>query len=271
MTDKKLSLKTLKQIYWNWMFAGCSSQTGERMLGVGFAQAMSPAVEELYGDDQTEKVSALQRHMVLFNVESQVGAVVPGLTAAMEEQRANGAPIDDDMINTVKVALMGPLSGMGDTLIPGTLVPILLAIAIGITNASGMAGPLFYLLVYPLITILYSWYLFKLGYNAGLGGISKFMGAGTVDALTSALNILGLLVMGALGAGYVGVSTKLAFTSGELSVPIQGMLDGIMPKLLPLATIFGVYWLLSRKKKSPLFVMAVIFIVALVGVVLGVF
>nr|WP_319488924.1 PTS system mannose/fructose/sorbose family transporter subunit IID [uncultured Caproiciproducens sp.] len=271
MADKKLSASTLKKIFWNWLlFNGCS-QSGERMQGIAFAQAMTPAIEELYGESKEETVSALKRHLVLFNVEPQLGSIIPGVTAALEEQRANGADLDDDTINTIKVALMGPLSGIGDTLIPGTLVPILLAISIGITQAAGVFGPLFYMVVYPVITILYAWFLFKAGYNTGLEGIHKIMGEGTIDIVTTALNILGLLVMGALGAGYISLSTKLAFTSGKMTVQIQKILDSIMPNLLPLALTFFVYWLLSKKKKSPIFVMAAIFIVAAIGVLLGIF
>lgn len=271
MAEKKLSAATLKKIFWNWfLFNGCS-QSGERMQGIAFAQAMTPAIKELYGDSKEETVAALKRHLVLFNVEPQLGSIIPGVTVALEEQRANGADLDDDTINTVKVALMGPLSGIGDTLIPGTLVPILLAISIGITQAAGIFGPLFYMIIYPVITILYAWFLFKTGYNTGLEGINKIMGAGTIDIVTTALNILGLLVMGALGAGYISLTTKLSFTSGKMTVGIQKILDSIMPNLLPLALIFFVYWLLSKKKKSPIFVMGMIFIVAAVGVLLGIF
>nr|MBA2816854.1 PTS system mannose-specific EIID component [Candidatus Pantoea persica] len=42
-----------------------------------------------------------------------MAAPVLGVTMAMEEQRANGAPIDDGAINGIKVGLMGPLAGVG--------------------------------------------------------------------------------------------------------------------------------------------------------------
>jgi len=271
MAEKKLSKSALKKVFWNWfLFNGCS-QSGERMQGIAFCHAMTPAIEELYGDNPEEKKAALHRHLALFNVEPQLGSVIPGITAAMEEQRANGADLNDDAINTVKVALMGPLSGIGDTLIPGTLVPILLAICIGITKSSGILGPLLYLVVYPAITIGYAWFIFNKGYSSGLEGIASVMKQGTITALTNALNVLGLLVMGALTASYVSVGTKLAFTSGDMTVKLQTILDNIMPNLLPLVLVFFVYWLLSSKKKSALFAMTMIFVVAAVGMVLHVF
>lgn len=270
MSTKTLSPKTLKKVFMNWFFFNGCSQSGERMQGIAFAQAMVPLIEELYHDNQEEKKAALKRHLVLFNVEPQVGAIIPGITAAMEEQRANGADLDDDTINTIKVALMGPLSGIGDTLIPGTIVPILLAICIGITKASGVIGPIIYLIGYPLLTLGYMWFLFKTGYRTGVEGVHKIVSGGTIKALTNALSILGLLVLGALSAGYIGLITPLKFTSGDMVIELQSILDNIMPNILPLALVFFVFYLLSKKKKSPMFVMAIIFIVAAIGVLLGI-
>jgi mannose PTS system EIID component len=270
-SEKKLSAKTLKKVFLNWLFFNGCSQSGERMQGIAFAQSMSPAIKELYGEDKEETKNALKRHLNLFNVEPQLGSVIPGITAAMEEQRANGLDVDDDAINTIKVALMGPLSGIGDTLVAGTIVPILLAICIGITQTSGALGPLLYLVAYPLITVFYMWFLFKSGYKSGLEGVHKIISSGTIDALTSSLNILGLLVLGALSAGYVGLNTPLTFTSGEMTLEIQSILDNIMPNLLPLGLVFFTYYLLAVKKKTPIFVMAMIFIVAAIGVLLGIF
>lgn len=270
MAEKKLSKKTLFKSWITWFFFNGSSQSGERMQGIAFAHSMLPVIDELYTEDE-EKKAALKRHLMLFNVEPQVGSVINGVTAAMEEQRANGADIDDDTINTVKVALMGPLSGIGDTLIPGTLIPILLAVALGITSTSGIVGPIFYFLLYPTVTFLYSWYLYKFGYNTGLNGIQNVMSSGKIHALTDSLNVLGLLVMGALSANYINVTTPIEYTSGEMVLSLQEILDKIIPGILPLLIVWLVWHLLSKKKKSPLWVMGFIFVFAFVGTLIGLF
>lgn len=267
---KKLSPKTLFRSWLTWFFFNGSSQSGERMQGIAFCHSMLPVIDELY-KNKDDKAQALKRHLVLFNVEPQIGSVINGVTAAFEEQRANGADIDDDTINTVKVALMGPLSGIGDTLVPGTLIPILLAIAIGITKTAGVAGPLFYALVYPTIIGLASWYLYKFGYNAGLGGIQDIMQSGRIDALTNALNVLGLLVMGALSASYINLTTTVKYTSGEMAIEFQKILDSIFPGILSILAVILVWYLLSIRKKSPLWVMGFLFIATFVGVVLKIF
>lgn len=271
MTEKKLSKRALFRSWLTWFFFNGSSQSGVKMQGVAFCHSMTPIIKELYKDDKNKIKSALKRHLALFNVEPQVGSVITGVSAAMEEQRANGAELDDDTINTVKVALMGPISGIGDTLIPGTLIPILLAIALGITKTSGLVGPLFYAIVYPLITILYSWYLFKFGYNTGINGIQNMLADGKMNALTDSLSVLGLLVIGALSATYINITTPLKYARGEMVLSLQDILDRIMPGILPLVVVGLVYYLLAKKKKSPLWVMGFIFIFALVGTVLRIF
>lgn len=267
---KKLSSKTLFRSWLTWFFFNGSSQSGERMQGIAFCHSMLPVINELYKDKE-EKVKALKRHMVLFNVEPQIGSVIHGVTAAFEEQRANGAEIDDDTINTVKVALMGPLSGIGDTLIPGTLIPILLAIAIGITKNAGIAGPIFYTLIYPVTIGIASWYLYKFGYRAGLGGIQDIMQGGKIDALTNALSVMGLLVMGALSASYVNLNTLIKYTSGNMAIEFQKILDTIFPGMLSLITVILVWYLVSVRKKSPLWVMGFLFMITFAGVVLKIF
>ncbi len=267
--SKKLSNKTLFKSWLTWFFFNGSSQSGERMQGIAFAHSMVPIIRELY-DKQEDISAALKRHLVLFNVEPQIGSVINGVTAAMEEQRANGAEIDDDAINTVKVALMGPLSGIGDTLISGTLIPILLAIALGITNTLGVVGPLFYFIAYPVLTALYSWYLYKFGYNTGLVGIQNIMGNGQLNSLTDALSVLGLLVMGALSATYITVTSPLKYTSGKMVLSLQDILDKIIPGLIPLLIVGMVWYLLSVKKKSPIWVMGFIFVFAFIATALNI-
>ncbi len=79
---------------------------------------MIPAIKRLY-PLKADQVAALKRHLVFFNTTPAVCGPVIGVTAAMEEARANGAAIDDGAINGIKVGLMGPLAGVGDPLVWG--------------------------------------------------------------------------------------------------------------------------------------------------------
>ena len=273
---KKLSAKTLKKSFLNWFFFNGCSQQAESMLGMAFGQSMAPVIDELY-DTKEEKSEALQRSITLFNTEAQVGSICNGIVCGMEEANANGESTPGH-IESVKVALIGPTSAIGDSLWVATIIPILLTIAISISQAIPSApwvGPVLYMVAYPLGTFYLSWYLFKLGYRSGLEGMSAFMASGKLDKLTDSMTMLGLIVTGALTASYVSVSVPIKIVKDILD-PSTGemlkdqvlfdadtMLNNIFPALLPLLLTLGVYHLYTKKHWSPIKLMGLILVMAL--------
>ena len=81
----------------------------ERMQNGGWCFAMIPAIKKLY-TSKDDQIAALKRHLEFYNTHPYVSAPVIGVTLALEEERANGAPIDDVAIQGVKVGMMGPLA-----------------------------------------------------------------------------------------------------------------------------------------------------------------
>lgn len=273
---KKLSAKTLKKSFLNWFFFNGCSQQAESMLGMAFGQSMAPVIDELY-DTKEEKSEALQRSITLFNTEAQVGSICNGIVCGMEEANANGESTPG-LIESVKVALIGPTSAIGDSLWVATIIPILLTIAISISQAIPSApwvGPVLYMVAYPLGTFYLSWYLFKLGYRSGLEGMSAFMASGKLDKLTDSMTMLGLIVTGALTASYVSVSVPIKIvkyildpSTGEMLkdqvlFDADTMLNNIFPALLPLLLTLGVYHLYTKKHWSPIKLMGLILVMAL--------
>ena len=273
---KKLSAKTLKKSFLNWFFFNGCSQQAESMLGMAFGQSMAPVIDELY-DTKEEKSEALQRSITLFNTEAQVGSICNGIVCGMEEANANGESTPG-LIESVKVALIGPTSAIGDSLWVATIIPILLTIAISISQAIPSApwvGPVLYMVAYPLGTFYLSWYLFKLGYRSGLEGMSAFMASGKLDKLTDSMTMLGLIVTGALTASYVSVSVPIKIVKDILDPSTGEMLkdqvlfdadtrlNNIFPALLPLLLTLGVYHLYTKKHWSPIKLMGLILVMAL--------
>jgi mannose/fructose/N-acetylgalactosamine-specific phosphotransferase system component IID len=244
----------------------------ERMQAPSFVYMMSPILRRLYGDNPEEMQKALKRHMVFFNTEPQTGVIAHGVAAALEEQRANGAPIDDDGINSVKAGIMGPMAGIGDSMIPGTLIPILLAIGMGISQDNGSAlGPIFYIVSYLAIILSLSYWLFMFGYRRGMSSM-RDLAAGGFRKVTATFAVLGLVVAGGVGAGITNLVTPLTYTSGELSISIQGLLDTIFPKLLPLALTLWLWdgmrrrgWPINRALGMTFLVLFVGFLPGLIG------
>lgn len=282
---KTVSTKTLKKSFHNWFFWNGCSQQAETMLGMAFGQSMAPAIDELY-DTKEEKASGLQRHITLFNTESQVGSVCNGIAIGMEEQLANGVG-SAEAIQDAKVALIGPTSAIGDSLWVATIIPLLLTICLSIAQGLASApwvGALLYMIVYPLGTYLLSWTLFKLGYKAGLEGVQRFMASGQLDKIMSAVSILGLLVVGALTASFVTCTLNIdikttaqvfdeaskAYVDGTISVfNLDNLLNAVFPKIVPLGLTIFVYNLYTRKNWSPLAIMGIILVLAIALTAIG--
>ncbi|MGD0862129.1 MAG: PTS system mannose/fructose/sorbose family transporter subunit IID [Candidatus Limnocylindrales bacterium] len=259
-----------------WIFFIQSGYNYERLQATGFAQAMTPAIRRLYHTPEDIK-AALKRHLVFFNTEPQWGAVIPGVVLAMEEERANGADIDDDAINSVKTGLMGPLAGIGDTLDQGTITPILLALGIGIagvTVTGGQAvigatgnplGAILYIILESAIIIAVSYFLFTQGYYRGRTFVTDVLRSGLMDKIVVGATVLGNIVLGALAAEFVTLFLAPTITVTGTSINLQtGILDKIMPGLLPLAVVLTC-WYLLRRRVSPILLLVVFLIAALVG------
>lgn len=279
---KKLSLKTLKKAWINWFFWHGCSQQAESMLGMAFAQSMAPVIDELY-DSKEEKAEALKRHITLFNTEQQVGSICNGIVCGLEEANSN-KECTPELISSVKVALIGPTSAIGDSLWVATFIPILLTICLSISQAStstSWLGPVIYMIVYPIGTAILSWNLFKLGYKSGLEGMHGFMSTGKLDTLTQTMTVLGLTVVGALTASFVTASVPFRIvrdvfdaTTGtvledQVIFEADKMLNSIFPHLLPLLLTLGIYYLYSKKKWSPLKLMGLILGIACVFTFIG--
>ena len=93
--EKKLSKKALLKSFHNWFYGHLTCFSQEHMQTFGYLCAMLPLVEELYQDEE-EKAKAMNTYTAFFNTEPQLGTVVIGMTAGLEEARANGQEDVDD-------------------------------------------------------------------------------------------------------------------------------------------------------------------------------
>jgi PTS system mannose-specific IID component len=83
-----------------------------------------------------------------------------------------------------------------------------------------------------------------------------------------AMAVLGLMVVGAMGAQRVGLALNIQFAIGQSPINIQAILDGLVPSLVPLLVILGVYQMI-RRKVSPLIVVIILFALGILGSLLG--
>ena len=171
---KKISKKTLNSSFWRWWYGNLTCFSHEHMQTFGYMWSMLPIIKELYPtrEEQSEKMTT---YYPFFNTEPQIGSIVVGITAGLEEARANGAEgIDDEMINGIRAGLMGPLAGIGDSLIVGTYIPILLGIALGFAEGGSPLGPLFYIIVWNATSIWFQKFVYFKGYELGGSAVELY-------------------------------------------------------------------------------------------------
>lgn len=245
----------------------------ERMQALGFCFAMIPAIRRLYPNNDEQRKQAIKRHLEFFNTHPYVAAPVLGVTLAMEEQRANGAAIDDAAINGIKVGLMGPFAGVGDPVFWGTMRPVFGALGAGIAMTGSLLGPVLFFLLFNLCRLLVRYYGVAYGYKKGINIVQDVSG-GFLQKLTEGSSILGLFVMGALVNKWTHVNIPLVISKvtnqvGEVKVTtVQSILDQLMPGLVPLLLTLGCMWLM-RKNVGPLWIILGFFVIGIVGYAIG--
>lgn len=269
--NEKLTKNDIKKSWLTWLFNNQACYNYERMMGIGFLHSMVPLAKKLYKDDIEKQREMLERHTGFFNCEPCFASSVVGLTAAMEEQKANGADIDGEAITAIKSGLMGPLSGIGDTVIQGVIVPLLLAFAIDLSSNGNFAIPIIYSLIMVAVVFGISYSGYTLGYKNGSEAILDMLENGILNKLINSANIMGCMVLGALVANYVSVSCGINIQQSADSVfsVQQQLFDAILPKMLPLLLTLGCYKLL-KKGNSALKVMLFIVVIGIIGGVTGI-
>ena len=247
--EKKLTKSDLTSMFIRSNFHQ-GSWNYERMQALGYCFAMVPVIKRLYTGD--ERKQALKRHLEFFNTQPFVTAPILGVTAAMEEQKANGADIDDGAINGLKIGLMGPLAGVGDPIFWGTLRPVAAALGASIALTGSILGPILFFVIFNAVRLAIRYYGVSYGYSKGTTIVADMAG-GKLQKLTEGASILGLFVMGALVNRWTSINvpivvSTIAKADGTTAITtVQTILDSLLPGLLPLLATFACMKLLKMK------------------------
>lgn len=304
MADKiTLSKKDRMDVCWRHQFLQ-GSWNYERMQNGGWCYSIIPAIKKLYSKEE-DRAAALKRHLEFYNTHPYVSAPVMGVTLALEEERANGMPVDDQTVQGVKVGMMGPLAGVGDPVFWFTVRPILGALGASLALSGSIVGPLLFFVVWNLVRIAFLWYTQEFGYKVGTS-IAKDMSGGLLGKVTEGASILGMFIIGALVQRWVSISftpvvsqvtqsegayidwnklpkgtagIKEALTQyaslganglNQTKVTtLQQNLDQLVPGLAALLLTLLCCYLL-KKKVSPIAIIIALFVVGIVARVIGI-
>ncbi|GGI65843.1 MULTISPECIES: PTS system mannose/fructose/sorbose family transporter subunit IID [Enterococcus] len=297
----QLSKKDRLAVAWRSTFIQ-GSWNYERMQNGGFAFSMIPAIKKLYKSKE-DRSAALKRHLEFFNTHPYIASPIIGVTLALEEERANGAPVDDVAIQGVKVGMMGPLAGVGDPVFWFTVRPMLGALGASLALGGNILGPIIFFVAWNIIRWGFMWYTQEFGYKAG-SAITDDLSGGLLQDVTKGASILGMFVLAALVQRWVNISfvpkvseiqlspgayiewdkvemsgtglqtlfSEIASGKALSSVKIttlQDNLDQLIPGLAGLLLTLLCMWLL-KKKFSPIVIILGLFVVGILGHVVGI-
>lgn len=272
MATKKLSKETLTKSFHHWYYGNLTCFSQEHMQTFGYLTSMLPVIEELY-DKKEDQARSMQTYTAFFNTEPQLGSLVVGITAGLEEARANGSEeVDDETINGLRSGLMGPVAGIGDSLVVGTLIPVILGIALGLSTGGSPVGAIFYIIVWNLLAYFGMKFAYFKGYELGDKAVEFLVGP-QGQAIRKAVSIVGGMVVGGVAATWVSVKTsfQLKSASGKPFLVLQDKFDSVYPGFLTALVIVFCWWLMAKKNFSPIKVMLLLVVIAFVGVVTGFF
>lgn len=210
---------------------------------------------------------------VFFNTTPAVCGPVIGVTAAMEEARANGAEIDDGTINGIKVGLMGPLAGVGDPLVWGTLRPITAALGASLALSGNILGPLLFFFIFNAVRLAMKWYGLQLGFRKGVNIVSD-MGGNVLQKLTEGASILGLFVMGVLVTKWTSINVPLvvsqthAADGSTVTMTVQNILDQLCSRFAG-ARSDATDGSSAQQKINPVWLIFALFGLGIIGNALG--
>ena len=267
----KLERRDLLASFWRYFWSFQISWNYERMQALGFAYAMEPVLRKLFPND-ADYEAPLERHLVFFNTNPVVGApLIIGSAIAMEEA---GAPASAE---GVKIALMGPLAGVGDTIIWALYNSIIFTIGASLALQQNVLGPIFVIVFVAIPYTVARYWQFMWAYSQGRS-LATSLASGALERVTEGATILGLIVIGGFIPSIVHIVTTFDYqqtltVTGPTGtqqvtnkVPVQTQLDAILPFMLPVLLTALVYWLLKRYNLNPLWAIAVVFVF---GIIVG--
>ncbi len=260
--------KMLKQVFWRTMTIS-STYNYERMQGLGYVYTMIPVIKRFWKDPKDQK-TALKRHFELFNTTPTMGSFITGLSAAMEKEASKDPNFDTTSINTVKVSLMGPFAGIGDSIFWGAVRVITLGIGASLAATGNILGAVIHLLLFNLVAFFPRYYGTYIGYGMGSSFIKKAIDSGVMGQITKAAGIIGLMTVGAMTCTMVKFNIPLVMSIQGNKLEIQSLLDSIMPGMLPLLLTLGCFKSLGKGGK-PIWMMLLLIVLGVAGAVIGIF
>ena len=254
----QLDKKTLNKMVWLSCFLQASFNY-ERMQACGWLWGMLPGLQKIHTNKEDLKAS-MAHNLDFLNTHPFLVTFVIGIVLSLEQNKADTATI-----RSVRISAAGPLGGIGDALFWLTLVPITAGLTANMAMEGQIIGAVLFLIIFNAVQFAVRFGLMYWSYGLGTKAVTLL--TSSAKEFTRAASILGIFVVGGLIANYGGTSLRIVV--GDPAINIQGLLDGVLPKLIPLLITLGIY-VLIKKGWTPVKCIILILVVGILGCAFGI-
>ncbi|MFV0480218.1 MAG: PTS system mannose/fructose/sorbose family transporter subunit IID [Anaerorhabdus sp.] len=263
MQEKKITNKDLRRSLHRYITARQAPFNYETMQSGGFVYAIHPILEKLYSDPEIIAEKERQ-YFKFYNTHPWMGNLILAVAIAVESTK------DKDATTTavdLRTALMGPLAGLGDAIVFIMPMTILGAIAAYMALQGSVVG----FLIAESVALLIWAAFYKLFFVAHKQGVTFVTSRSKqLNNLTQAASIVGISIVGALVASTVSVHTGIQLNYGEVSQSLDDLLGTILPNLLNVLVVVGIYFGLNIKKMTSGKMVLIVIILSIILSAIGI-
>jgi mannose/fructose/N-acetylgalactosamine-specific phosphotransferase system component IID len=272
-----LTNKEMRSMFFR-SFSSMGSFNYKNYNSIGYLYSIIPGLQKIYKDDPKGMQEALARNTEFFNTHPYFKNLVMGVALALEEENAKNPDFDVTVISSTKAALMGPLAGIGDSVFQGTYRVLFSAIGAGFAMDGNLAGPVIYLVPQILLAWGTRWGFLTYAYKYGTDLVVKLRSTNLFQSFVDGAMVVGMMVIAAMTASFVSLKLKLewVYVAATADIPaksvtLQGVFDQIFPNLLPVLVVIAMYQITKKVKGGVYWCLGGTFVLAFVGVLIGLF
>lgn len=236
--------------------------------GLGYANVMLPALKKIYANNEDQLKQSAIENIEFFNSNPQTLPFITSIHLALLD---NGEGAEN--ARSIKMALMGPLSGIGDSFFQFGLAPLFSSIGAGLAAEGLILGPILFFLGINASLIATKVLTGYYGYKLGTEYIESL--SDKMASISRLAAIVGITVVSGLAVSFVKITIPLKYSAtlpdGSVNeIAFQTILDKITPNLLPALFTLFIFYLVRNKKWNVYQLLALTLAIGMIGSVVGV-